>query len=127
MKLKQRAPMTAVDAYVYGRLGAVSMSPASADKRFRAQLKKRKVVVAGLTNGERRHMHLLAHKYPWRGPRDEARTDLVDDRPTSYLLPRGYALGCILITFSTVESRIDAIESELETGSRLEGHGSGNR
>jgi len=35
MKLKPRTPMTALDAYAYGRIGAVSMSPGSSDKRFR--------------------------------------------------------------------------------------------
>ena len=53
MKLKPRTPMTALDAHVYGRLGAASMSPASADNRFRAQLKERNVVVTVLTDGER--------------------------------------------------------------------------
>lgn len=60
---KPRTPMTPVDAYVYGRLGAVSMQPGSADKRFRRQLGERNVAVAGLTDGERQHMHALAHKY----------------------------------------------------------------
>lgn len=63
MKLKPRTPMTALDARVYGRLGAVSMQPASADKRFRRQLAERDVAVRGLTDGERQHMHQLAHKY----------------------------------------------------------------
>jgi hypothetical protein len=63
MKLKPRTPMTAGDAYVYGRIGAVSMSPGSSDKRFRNQLKERNVVVVGLTDGERKHLHDLAYKY----------------------------------------------------------------
>jgi hypothetical protein len=39
------------------------MQPASADKRFRAQLAERNVAVRGLAAGVRKHMHDLAHKY----------------------------------------------------------------
>lgn len=39
------------------------MQPASADKRFRHQLAERNVAVVGLTDGERKHMQDLAHKY----------------------------------------------------------------
>jgi hypothetical protein len=60
---KPRTPMTAVDAHVYGRIGAVSMPAGSSDKRFRLELKARNVAVAGLTDGERQHLHALAHKY----------------------------------------------------------------
>lgn len=74
MKLKPRTPMTGLDAHVYGRLGAVSMQPASADKRFRHQLAERNVAVVGLTDGERKHMHDLAHKYRSRSDASATRS-----------------------------------------------------
>ena len=90
MKLKPRTPMTALDAHVYGRLGAVSMSPGSVDKRFRSDLKARNVVVAGLTDGERQHMHALAHKYrrQIRGEGREIKPEPIwaGARPTDHML-----------------------------------------
>ncbi|EIG62808.1 hypothetical protein [Bradyrhizobium sp. WSM1253] len=81
--------MTALDAQVYGRIGAVSMSPGSSDKRFRRQLKERDVV-AGLTDGERRMLHRLAHKYRRQigRPYGEIKPEPIwsGDRPTEPLL-----------------------------------------
>lgn len=128
MKLKPRKPMTALDAHVYGRLGAVSMSPASADKRFRAQLKERNVVVAGLTDGERRqHAPVGAQAPQGRSGARAARsspnqcgpatggptTCCIGSSDNGDAVPRGYGIGWIWITFSTVEPKMDAIESEL--------------
>lgn len=90
MKLKPRTPMTPVDCQVYGRLGAVSMSPGSADKRFRSQLKERNVTVNGLTDGERRMLHALAHKYRRQidRPYGEIKPEPIwsGDRPHGHLL-----------------------------------------
>lgn len=90
MKLKPRTPMTPLDAQVYGRLGAVSMSSGSSDKRFRRQLSERNVRVVGLTDGERRMLHQLAHKYRRQigRPYGEIKPEPIwsGERPTSHLL-----------------------------------------
>ncbi len=89
-KLKLRTAMTPLDAQVYGRLGAVSMSPGSAEKRFRRQLRERGVAANGLTDGERQHMRKLAHKYRRQigRPCGEIRPEPIwaGERPTNHLL-----------------------------------------